>query len=306
MVMKNYRRSLPPLDCLVFFEAAARRLSFSRAGEELLVSQTAVSKRIRQLEQHLGRDLFLRDGRSLSLTAEGEQLRDQCAVLLDFAETSLASLSRRADAPVRIAANSAVSLFWLGNALRDFGLSEQSCPVELVTSDQTATLTDRENDLAILYGAGTWEGVQAEPLLGEVLLPVATPELAAQITAQLSQSQTLADCPADARPPLLTFKRMGPDWTNWESWPGLHDLTDWELHPCRTYAQSIGRAIAGEGLALGSFHVLEQELSSGALVPLSPALPHPRHRYFLTEPKGTPLTPGARDLRDFLLARRSL
>ena len=160
-VMKNYRHSLPPLDSLIFFEAAARHLNFSDAAEELLVTQTAVSKRIRQLEDHLGVALFIRSGRMIDLTDEGRKLAEQSSILLDFANNALASVATRPDAPVRIAANNAVSLFWLAPRLKNFGLSDQACSVEMVSSDQPDALQDTQNDIVILHGIGSWKGASS-------------------------------------------------------------------------------------------------------------------------------------------------
>ncbi|MCG7623410.1 LysR family transcriptional regulator [Epibacterium sp. Ofav1-8] len=297
--MKNYRRNLPPLDGLMFFEAAARHMNFSRAAEELLVSQTAVSKRIQQLEAHLGRALFLRDGRRLRLTAEGESLRDHASLLLDFAEMTLSNLIQRPDAAVRIAANSAVSLFWLTPRLRSFGLSAEAAPVEMVTTDQIGALLDGGNDLAILYGNGHWEGMDCVSLFADVMLPVAAPEVA----AQMRPDRCLADHDPETAPPLLTFDRLSPDWTNWQNWPGLPNLAGWKTLPCRTYAQSIGRALQGDGIALGSRHLLDFELSSGALVPLLPELPHPRNGYYLAHQTNRPLSDAATRLYRSLLSR---
>jgi len=299
MVMKHYRRNLPPLDGLMFFEAAARHMNFSRAAEELLVSQTAVSKRIQQLEAHLGRALFHRDGRKLQLTAEGESLREHASLLLDFAEMTLSNLTQRPDAAVRIAANSAVSLFWLTPRLRSFGLSAEAVPVEMVTTDQISALLDGGNDLAILYGNGGWEGMTSALLFEDVMLPVAAPALA----ARLDPSRPLGDQDATTALPLLTFDRISPDWTSWQNWPGLPNLTGWQQLPCRTYAQSIGRALQGDGIALGSRHLLDFELNSGALVPLTPELPHPRNGYHLAHQANRPLTEAASRLHTCLLAR---
>ncbi len=104
--MKLYRQSLPPLEALVFFESAARYRNFTRAASELYVSQAAVSKRIKQLEDWLGVWLFERYGRMLELTESGMQLSEKVAMGLDYLEASLLSTRGLSRTSIRIAANS--------------------------------------------------------------------------------------------------------------------------------------------------------------------------------------------------------
>lgn len=296
--MRRYRHHLPPLDCLIFFEAAARHRSFSDAAVELLVTQTAVSKRIRQLEEHLGVALFTRSGRVIKLTEEGSKLAEQTATLLDFAENALVSVAARPDAPVRIAANSAVSLFWLAPRLKSFGLSDQACPVEMVSSDRAATLQDAENDIAVLHGAGSWHGRVSIPLFPDILLPIIAAGLARHLGLQSGQPLSLID--PDQRPPLLNFPRITPDWTNWDNWGNANEVATWSRTDCGTYARSIGAALQGKGIALASPHILSAELESGQLLQLAPVAQSDRQAYFLTCCTSRPLRPDARRLLDYL------
>lgn len=279
--MKSYRKTMPPLDALVFFEAAARHMNFSKAAEELWVTQTAVSKRMKQLEDFLGVLLFQRNGRSLALTESGQQLQDQSIILLEYADTMLAGLREHARGPVRIAANSSVSLFWLAPRLKAFGLSESACPVEMLTSDHPDSLIDTLNDLVILHGDGKWEGFEATPLFPDELVPVVSKELAEGLG--LERSTRMSSIAPDFRPPLLDYALFSPRWTNWRNWQGLSDPESWKIIVCQTYAQSIGRAMKGEGIALGNPHILEGEFSSGRLVPLCPAVISGAHGYYLAQ-----------------------
>lgn len=297
--MKRYRGKLPPLDGLIFFEAAARHGSFSDAAGELLVTQTAVSKRVRQLEDHLGVALFLRSGRVIELTAEGRKLAEQSAILLDFAENLLSSIAGRADAPVRISANSAISLFWLAPRLKVFGLSDQACAVEMVSSDQPAALMDPDNDISIQHGTGDWQDRIVLQLFPDVLVPVISASLAQEL--ELAPHQPLAGIQPALRPPLLNFARVTPDWSNWNNWGGMGDLTGWALRDCRTYARSVGAALEGQGIALANPHILSEELRSGRLLQLAPAQESMRHAYFLTYPRTRGLRPEAQRLHDFLV-----
>lgn len=301
--MKKYRQALPSLDALLFFEAAARRMSFTAAAEELFVTQAAVSKRIRQLEDSLGIALFRRDGRRLELTAEGAQLRDNAVMAFDYLETAIKALPGPGGSALRIAANSAVSLFWLQPRLRAFGLGDRACPINLITSDSLSAQLSAENDLAIVYCDGKIDGWRLTPLLPENLLPVATPGYvdAAGVSVE-------AEFPGPwwrVQPTLLDFPRLAPDWTNWDVWAkrqGVPDIAAWPRRACATYAQTIGAALAGQGIALGSTALLEAELSAGDLVALKSATVDSGSRYYLAYPEKKALTPMVKPLFDFLLA----
>ncbi len=241
--------------------------------------------------------LFVRTGRVIDLTDEGRKLADQSAILLDFAQRALASIATRPDAPLRIAANSAVSLFWLGPRLKDFGLSEHACPVELVSTDQPGTLQDGSNDIAILHGTGEWPGRVASPLVPDLLVPVIAPSLADKASIMSGQSLSLIE--AKELAPLLNFPRVTPDWTNWDNWENTGLVSGWPRIECGTYARSIGASLQGTGIALANPHFLSAELNEGSLVQLGPSAQSTRCAYFLTY-ADTPLRPGVERFLDYL------
>ncbi len=254
--MDQRRKTLPPLDTLVFFEAALRAGSFSAAASELYVSQAAVSKRVKQLENWLGEDLFDRGARSLTPTRAGAQLADPVAMALDYLQGALNQVRTPTTSSVRIAANSAVSVFWLFDRLRSFALSPASCPVETVITDDPRDLLSAENDLAIIYAEQVPQGWEGHLLMSEELAPVASPAEAARF----------ATAPQDIR--LLDYRRHAPDWINWDVWQqrenqsifhGLHRIL------CQSYSHSIGLALEGHGIALASCSLLKGELASGQL-----------------------------------------
>ncbi len=300
--MKNYRKNLPPLDSLMFFEAAARRLSFTGAATELLVSQTAVSKRIHQLEEYLGVQLFIRNGRALSLSDEGQQLRDKAAMALDYLESAVLSISAHKSEAVRIAANSAVSIFWLSPRLKQFGLSDNACPVNLMTSDVTNDLITNENDLAIVYGDGSLPDFDCTLLFQEELAPVAAPKIADKL--QKSANHNLFSLNLEDRPSLLNYTRVGPDWINWEVWGNsmqISNISDWSQIMCKTYTHTIGRAIEGEGIALGSLSLIDDEIRSGKLVKIGSQILQSSKGYYVASPIGKRPQGAIKQLFDFLM-----
>lgn len=302
--MKKYRRQIPSLDALVFFEAAARHLSFTRAAGELYVTQAAVSKRIRELEARLDAALFERDGRKLALTEVGRRLHERSAMALEYLEDAC-RLARGEEAEtIRIAANSAVSLLWLASRIREFGLGENSASVNLFTSDIVGDTLNPDNDLVIDYGFGDTPGWTSELLFAERLVPVAAPDYLVAMdidgTADLESATERVDDLV-----LLEYERLAPDWINWRQWiakTGSTALVRCEVRFHRNYAQTIGAAIAGNGLALGSRELLGDELASGRLGIVGETEYASGRGYYLSRPRNRRLSPAAEQLREKLIA----
>jgi LysR family glycine cleavage system transcriptional activator len=127
--MKSLRHRLPPLTSLMFFEAAARTLNFTRAAEELHVSQAAVSKQIRQLEEGLGFVLFERVGRRVQLSPRGTQLHSKVSAAFNYLADAVDEISvKRSATMVTLAANTAISHFWLSEVMKDFRDRNPSFP----------------------------------------------------------------------------------------------------------------------------------------------------------------------------------
>ncbi|MEM5477997.1 LysR family transcriptional regulator [Pacificibacter sp. AS14] len=290
--MKNLRTQLPPLDTLIFFEAVIRNGGFTAASAELYVSQAAVSKRIRQLEDWLATDLFERGTRSLTPTPAGKALAEPVAMALDYLRTSLEGIKSPPRASVRIAANNAVSMFWLFPRLKAFTLSQGSCPVETIVTNDPTDLLSPDNDLAIVYADAPPTGWVGQKLMDEELAPMSSPR-GVQKYRQDPQSM-----------PLLEYERYAPDWINWDVWAKRHStsaLLELPKVVCQTYGQSIGRAIAGEGIALVSCTLLRNELASNALQRLDEGAFQTRKGYFLVQNSSCIERNDVEELAGFLL-----
>lgn len=292
--MDSRRKSLPPLDTLVFFEAALRAGSFSAAASELYVSQAAVSKRVKQLENWLGAELFARGARSLTPTQAGAQLAEPVSMALDYLQGALGQVRSPMSPTLRIAANSAVSVFWLFKRLKSFALSPASCPTETVIKDDPRELLSEANDIAIIYAREVPKGWNGTLLMEEELAPVASPEGA----------QRFADNPAHL--PLLDYQRHAPDWINWEIWEqrsasspfhGLRKLM------CQSYSHSIGQALEGAGIALASCSLLEDELLAGQLSILVDTPLKTGSGYFLIWQQSDETSAQIDDLISYLIGR---
>lgn len=300
--MKRYRTALPPLDLLVFFEAAHRVGSFTRCAAELHVSQAAVSKRIHQLEEWIGEPLFVRNGKRLLPTESGQKLYETAGMALEFLSQGLGNLRENAQRPLSIAANTVVGMFWLAPQLQAFGLSGDACPTRLTTSDHSNDLLSSRNDLVVTYGNGTFPGWHSVPLLEEEMAPVASPELADTLRAH--QECSFADLSGADRPPLLNFTRLGPDWVDWRIWSStlsLGNLGGWQIHVMSAYSQTIGEAIRGKGIALASLAMHYTDLKSGRLVQLSREVLRTGRGHYLCYGEKSALSADATRLADFLI-----
>ena len=206
-------RDLPALDLLKSFEAAARHLSFTRAGDELFLSQSAISRQIGMLEAQLGVQLFHRRVRSLLLTEAGQSYYRDISPLLQKLREVTARLSRpQPDGAVTVTTTLTFSSLWLVPRLSDFQRRHPAVPVRLAADNAIRDLEKSELDIAIRYSTRHSAGKGAARLFGERVMPVCSPALLAGRT--LSKPEDLE------RFTLLHFQDpagQGP-WLSWNVW----------------------------------------------------------------------------------------
>ncbi|PVH27313.1 LysR family transcriptional regulator [Pararhodobacter oceanensis] len=282
--MKKYRRSLPPLDYILFYEAVARTGSFTRAAEELSVSQAAVSKRIKNLETMLGCALVLRDGRRISLTPSGSKLATIASESLDFLNAGLMQIrDAAASTKLTLAANLAVSQFWLTPRVNAYLLTPDPAPLTLTVSDNDADLLTTETDACIYYGDEIPPGWDATLLFKERWMPLVAPSLKYHDLHELA---------------LLDFDKLTLKWINWSNFATLKGetfLDGAERVNLRSYGATLDAALRGEGAALGSPEVLHKQIETGQLLPLDAYALDTGRSYFLLTRNST-LTPRIRAL----------
>lgn len=146
---------LPPMNALIAFEAAGRLQSFTRAGQELNVTQAAVSRQIRLLEQYLGKQLFLRAHRSVELTAEGRNYLH--AVVNALSHVSAATREVRAAGPatrLALAVDQSIAHLWLMPRLQDFRSLQIRTAIRLIVDDDEAACLGSDVDVALIHGDG--------------------------------------------------------------------------------------------------------------------------------------------------------
>lgn len=287
-------RRLPPLNALRVFEAAARHLSFTRAAEELNVTQAAVSHQIKGLEAHLELKLFRRLNRALLLTDPGQAYFPPVRDALD----ALAQATKRlgADEQVgRLTVSTLVSFAanWLVPRLGRYRTLNPEIDVRVTTSDFHVDFARQDVDLAIRYGRGGWPGLDAVRLMTEEVFPVCSPAL-------LRGGPPLR-APSDLDRYTLLHDEMREDWRMWLMAAGALNI-DADRGPGFSNSNLvIQAAIAGEGVALGRSVLVADDLAAGRLVrPFDMSLPG-EFAYYVVCPEADAKRPKVEAFRNWLL-----
>ena len=248
---------LPPLNGLRAFEAAARHGSFTRAADELHVTQTAISHQIRKLEEELGVRLFVRTPGAVHLTQSAEAYLTAVHDAFDHLRAATAKLlgtdGRRA---LRVSTTPSFASTWLVPRLAGFQAEHPEIDVEVSTSMALVDFRREEVDMAIRYGRGSWPGLRATWLLSDDIFPVCTPTLAARL-------RTPSDLAGQRLIAISTYRDM---WHRWLTAAGQPS----ELADHATVFDmpilAIQAAPGGMGVALVQGPLVEAELASGRLV----------------------------------------
>jgi LysR family transcriptional regulator, glycine cleavage system transcriptional activator len=257
---------LPSLDLLRGFEAAARHMSFTRAADELHVTQSAVSRQIKTLEEQLGVTLFRRLNRALLLTEEGQALARSATAALDGIDQALARLSTLADQhPITVTTTVSFAALWLVPRLARFRAAHPQIDVRLAATNEMTDLERARIDVAVRYCEPNAAAPGATPLISEEVFPVASPRLARHRKRPLRE-------PADlSRHVLLHLDDPQGDlpWLTWKEWLTALKIPD--LKPAGAlhfshYDQVVRAALEAEGVALGRAPLIERYLKTGELV----------------------------------------
>lgn len=290
-------RSLPALVSLRAFEAAARRLSFSLAAQELFVTQSAISHHIQRLESELGVALFERRTRAVALTPAGqayyEHVHAAFELLRQGTDAIRAPTAARATLKVGLLASFATR--WLAPRLPAFAAAHPDIDLQLQPDIGLADVAGGEVDVAIRYGRGGWPGVASRLLMSERLSVVCAPSLIAGRKRPRTPDDLLGH-------PLLASHAKQPfEWDAWARQFGM-DLGRAQTVRLHDYNIVVEAALAGQGLAMGRHRLIAPHLTSGALVEALPetVLEDPRIGWWFVAPRGA-LTPPPKALHDWLV-----
>ncbi|GHB17244.1 LysR substrate-binding domain-containing protein [Salinicola rhizosphaerae] len=254
--------SLPPLATLRPFEAAARHLSFKRAAAELSLSEAAISRQIRQLETHVGSELFVRGHRQVQLTANGEALARSVARGLSEIDGGISAIqSHRPSGHVVLRIELYLAMYWLVPRLTAFHRANPDLRVQLAATTEPLSKAESAFDLAIQASDRPDGGHVVCLTAAERIFPFCSPAVAA------AGSLTLKDL---ARLPRLSFTELeGDAWLNWEGWMqriGFRGRLGPPAEVYDSYPVEIEAALAGQGIGLGWARGLGDLFARGALV----------------------------------------
>lgn len=261
--MSKYR--LPDLDLFHTFEAVARHRSFTLAADELCLTQSAVSRQIKALEEALGLQLFRRLHRAIAVTSEGQRLFDSVTRGLDDVSACLSALGASTKAPqITVSASVAFAWFWLMPRLERFGTLQPDVDLRVLATDQPVMPGTGDVDVAVLFGSGHWEGLEVRLLFGERVYPVCSP---AYLRAHpvLHRAEDLLD------QTLLHLEYGKPsfggvDWRSWLLRQGVSGQPVRRGLRFNSYPMVLQAAEAGHGVALGWSYVTDPLVADGRLV----------------------------------------
>jgi DNA-binding transcriptional LysR family regulator len=264
------KKRLPPLEPLIAFEAAARLLSFTRAGEELHLSQAAISQQIRSLESNLQVKLFKRSHRAVQLTNEGrEYLHTVAAILKQLAGATMDIQNIEFSRQLVIGCDQSFATQWLAPRFAQLRAVLPGVTLRIVASDDYGESLGPEVQVAVLHGDGDWPGFHCQRLFDEEVFPVCSPEY-----PQAGARQDWAGWLLQAQ--LIDLADSHWNWMNWRLWLGGNDIDEplgnrnLQLN---SYPLVIDAACAGQGVALGWRYLVDDLIAAGRLLrPLQQAL----------------------------------
>lgn len=289
------RRKIPSTAALVAFESAARHQSFTKAADELALTQSAVCRQIAGLEEFLGIELFRRSRRGVKLTEAGLAYSRKVAAQLDAVERdTLAAMGQQGAQGLELAVVPTFATQWLVPRLKEFQRLHPEVTVHLTNRTRPFLFADTSFDAAIYFGDGDWSGTEAHYLMPEEPLPVCSPELLGERT-QFAAAEL-------ASLPLLQQSTRPYAWRQWFAAQGLNVPRDMSGPRYELFSMLAQAAMHGMGVALIPPFLIQRELDAGLLVPAHPAaLLSSDKAYRLMIPERKVESAALRAFRDWLL-----
>lgn len=272
---------LPPLTALRAFEAAARHMSFARAAKELFVTPAALSYQIKQLEEHLGVDVFRRMNRAVALTEEGEALLPGVRDGFDNLRQAVRALNKLKDeATLTITAGPAFTAKWLAPRFFRFADDHPEFELRFVASLRALDFDLDGVDAAIRFGSEADPRYYCEVLSDEWLTPVCSPQMVDTFAGPdgIDTTHLLHD-------ESLDFMENVPNWSGWADFTGMEgDFTHGARFTNADHAIDV--ALEGGGIAMGRVVLVARYLENNRLVAPFPMALHTGGRYSFVCPKG--------------------
>ncbi|WP_434773476.1 LysR substrate-binding domain-containing protein [Pseudomonas entomophila] len=285
---KGYRRIIPSMTALLQFESVARLKSFTQAAKELGVTQAAVSKQIKILEENLEAQLFQRAYRNIELTPQGQSLFSVISESLQKIATVFDEINQReGNKEITLGATASFSQFQIMPRLAALHDAMPDLKLRLTTQMFTGDLRTQETDLDVRYGNGEWVDGEAIFLFDEEIFPVCSP-------AWLARNPMPTSLEELANSSLLEADSTTEGWMTWQGWFKELGLNTHKLNfslRCNLHANAVHAALHGYGIGLGWGRVIEHLLASGELIRLGAFSVRPKDAYYVIIPHGHNATP---------------
>ncbi|MFJ4496231.1 LysR family transcriptional regulator [Pseudomonas atacamensis] len=288
------RRKIPSTAALISFEAAARHESFTRAAEELSLTQGAICRQIASLEEFLSVELFRRSRRGVKLTEAGLSYSRRVATQLDAVERdTLSVMGQQGTNVIELAVVPTFGTQWLLPRLKDFQLKHPEVTVNLTNRTRPFLFADTEFDAAIYFGDADWSGTESHRLMGENPMPVCSPALLGdrkQLTAQ-----------AIAELPLLQQTTRPYAWRQWFNSQQLNIPRDMTGPRYELFSMLAQAAMHDMGVALIPPFLIQRELAEKRLVVANPQALSSIKAYYLMIPERKVESASLKAFRDWLV-----
>lgn len=283
-----------PLNALRVFEAVSRLMSFTRAGDELGMTQTAVSYQIKLLEGVLGELLFRRLPRRIELTEAGERLMPKVREAFALLDEAMTAARMVADEQLVINTTSTFAAHWLASRIGNFQLGAPHIAVRLITDNTPMDFNRDIGDVAIRFGKGDWPGLVAHHVMDLDFAPMLSPTLLDWVK------------PLNSPRDLLKCKIIDPGdpwWPLWFQTAGVDDadLEGRQRNLFGSQTLEASSAIAGHGVAILTPAFYRDELASGRLIMPFDLIGRDGSGYWLVYPESRRSQPKIRAFRDWLL-----
>ncbi|WP_439603474.1 transcriptional regulator GcvA [Devosia sp.] len=286
---------LPPLAAIRVFEVAARHLSFTRAAQELGMTQAAVSYQIKLLEERVGAPLFLRRPREVALTEAGLRLAPEVTRAFDTLREAFVDFGQREHGTLIVNTMHTFAAQWLAPRLGIFQLRHPEIAVRLETTDRLVDFAREQVDVVVRAGRGVWPGLTAVRLIDVRFTPMLSPGLAASIGGVRE--------PAD----ILKLPLLDADDPWWIFWLDAHGLPHDVLKQQNTPSMNMQTfdaiaAMAGQGVTLLTPEYFQRELAEGRLIQPFERVIDEGTSYWLAYPEGRRNVPKIKAFRDWIAA----
>ncbi|GLQ54987.1 LysR substrate-binding domain-containing protein [Devosia nitrariae] len=288
--------NLPPLAAIRAFEAAARHLSFTKAAEELGMTQAAVSYQIKLLEERVGAPLFLRRARQVALTEIGVRLAPEVTTAFEILKTAFAESHERLEGTLNISVVPTFASYWLAQHIGEFQMAHPQIAIRLESSPRVVDFATEEFDLSVRGSAKQWPPngeLEGHLLLKAEFTPMLSPALAATIGGIKEPADLLK----------LPLTDAGDPWfENWFTAAGVeYDSKDRPQSQFGAQHLEAAAAMAGRGVAMLTPAFYTDELAMGRLLQPFDLLGYDGHGYWLLYPRARRNVPKIRMFRDWII-----